>query len=108
MLVDRSPVFFAFFLFWALLAISSFLFFHFNRDAPLKRRVYPIFLIGSSVILVTFGAYASDGHPTALIVLIPIVSLITFLNFRRISFCPRCGRTLYHRGSLGPASSCRH
>ena len=105
---SKESAFLVFFVFWALLGLSSFLFFHFNRDAKLKKRVFPFFVVGVGVIFGTFAAYTTGWHPAVLMVMLPLVGLITFLNLRTTKFCDSCGRTLYRQSLFGPSKFCPH
>lgn len=104
----KGPVFFAFFVVWAILGISSFLFFHLNRDAKTKKKIFPFFVIGVGIIFSTFVAWSSDWAPFVLFFFIPAVGLITFLNLRTTKFCESCGRTLYKQSLLDPPRFCPH
>jgi hypothetical protein len=105
---DKQQVFQAFFAFWIVLGVSSFLFFQLNRDSKLKKRVLPFFVVGVGVIFGTFAAWMSNWQPFVLAFFIPMVALITFLNLRTIKFCPSCGRTLYRQPVFAKASFCSH
>ena len=104
----KEPVFFAFFVFWAILGISAFLFFHLNRDAKLKKKVFPVFVIGVGVIFGTFVAWMSGWQPFVLLAFLPMVGLVTFLNLRTTKFCESCGRTIYKQPLFSPSRFCPH
>ena len=104
----KEPVFFSFFVFWVVLGISAFLFFHLNRDARLKKKIYPWFVVGIGIIFASFSAWMSDWQPFVFLVMLPMVALITFLNIRMTKFCESCGRTVYRQPLLGPSKFCPH
>ncbi|MGD9636839.1 MAG: hypothetical protein AB7G28_16450 [Pirellulales bacterium] len=86
------PIFFGV---WLVLGISSAAFFYFNRNATLKRKVFPPFVIFVGVLFLTFaGLMGPAREPFFLVVIIPFVALITFVNIRNTRFCDACGKTL--------------
>jgi hypothetical protein len=103
---DRNNVFVPFMVIWFALAISSFLFFHFNRNATLKRRAFPPFVFIVSVIFGCFVAYVSRDHLQILFVAVPMIMLISFLNIRKTRFCGACGRTLYQQPIFSRSQYC--
>ena len=104
--LGEKNAFFTFAIVWVILGISSFLFFHLNRDAALKRRIFPIFVISVGVVFGCFVAYMSRGYLQVLFVAIPMISLITFLNLRKTRFCDACGRTLYQQPIFSRSQFC--
>ena len=86
----------------SMLAIS--LFFHVSRNAPLKRRLWPIWLLITGFIF-TVGGWWLGGPPVAMLfVLVSIASL--YLNRRRMHFCDNCGRSVYRTLFEGPIRYC--
>jgi hypothetical protein len=81
---------------WVALGLASFLFFHFNRNAALKRIAFPMFIVTVGVLFGTF-VYLSTGrqHPQMMYLAVPAIVLISFLNIRQTRFCEACGKTLY-------------
>jgi hypothetical protein len=105
--VSDSKIFFGpFIVIWFALAISSFLFFHFNRNTTLKRRVFPPFVVIIGVFFGCFVAYISRGHLQILFVAVPMIVLISFLNIRKTRFCGACGRTLYQQPIFSRSQYC--
>jgi hypothetical protein len=95
----------AFFVLWAVLGVGSALFFWLNRDAALKRKVFPPLMIGAGVIFI--GFIWLTGAPTQfLFIAIPAVVLISFLNIRGMKFCDSCGRTIHSQNPFSPAEFC--
>lgn len=105
---DKPGVLVVFFVFWTALAIGSFLFFQFNRDAKLKRRAWPVVVIGSGVIFGSFVIYFTGGDARMLFIMIPAIILISFLNLRRTRFCDSCGRTLHCQPVFSRLQFCPH
>jgi membrane-associated HD superfamily phosphohydrolase len=89
---ERFAVFFGI---WVVLGTSSFVFFTFNNDAPLKRRLHRFFIILIGVLFVIFTTWMS-GSTQALGFLIPAVFIITILNLMTTKLCNSCGSTLYN------------
>lgn len=104
----KVPVFFGFFAFWIILGLSAFAFFHLNRDAKLKKKVHPFFVVSVGVIFASFAGWMSDWEPFVFLVMLPMIALITFLNLRSTRFCEGCGRTLYRQPIFGTAKFCPH
>lgn len=92
---------FIFFICWVILGISSCIFYIFNRNAELKRKFHPWFVIGAGILFVVFVIWNFGLKKENIVVfsfLIPAVGLITFLNIKLTKFCDSCGRTLYWNG----------
>lgn len=79
---------------WAALGLGTLAFLHFNRNAALKRRVWPLISLGSSVLFLGF-AWQMGFKGEMLFVAVPMVVLITLLNIRNTRFCDACGSTLH-------------
>ena len=103
------PEFIAFMVFWGILGLSSFLFFHFNHNATLKRNVFPVFIILIGVIFGGFVYYIMGRqHPQVLLPLVPALIVISFLNIRTTRFCDACGKTLYRQPIFTRTQYCSH
>jgi hypothetical protein len=86
------PIFFGV---WIVLGISSAAFFFLNRNAALKRKVFPPFVIFIGVLFLTFGGLMGFARePFFFLLMVPFVALITFVNIRNTRFCDTCGKTL--------------
>jgi len=103
-----EKVFAAFAVFWIALSAAGFLFFHFNRNAALKRRIFPIFVITAAILFGSFIQYTSAGHTQILFLAIPMILLVSLLTLRRIGFCSACGRTIYERPVFSGSPPCPH
>ena len=103
------PEFIVFMVVWVLLGLGSFLFFHFNRNAALKRQVWPAFIIAVGLIFGGF-VYFSTGRqqPRVLYLMVPALLLISFLNIRQTRFCDSCGKTLYRQPIFSRTQFCPH
>lgn len=80
---------------WIGLGVVSWIFFSRSRDAALKRRVLRWGHIAASILFTGFVVLIT-GESWFLLVLVPAVALITFLNIRLTKFCGSCGATLYN------------
>jgi len=103
------PGFIAFILLCGVLGIGSVVFFTFNRNAALKRRIWPGFIIGGGLLFVSF-VYFSVGQqqPELLYFLLPMTALVSFINIRSTRFCDACGRTLTRQPILKRTQFCPH
>src|SRR5687767_6638119 len=103
------PELIAFMVVWCLLGVGSFLFFHFNRNAALKRRVFPAFVVAVGLIFGGFVYFsAGSQQPQVLYMLVPALLLISFLNIRQTRFCDSCGKTLYRQPIFSRPRFCPH
>ena len=91
------PAVVAVMLIWGALGLGSFLFFHFNRNAALKRRIWPAFIILVGAIFGGFMYYSGFRQPQAFYIFGPALIIISFLNIRTTRFCGSCGKTLYRQ-----------
>jgi hypothetical protein len=68
-------------------------FFLISRDARLKRRLWPAYPIGASILMLAF--LWLEGAPSELLYLaIPVFALGAFLSLRAVKFCDACGATV--------------
>src|SRR2546427_1001949 len=81
-------------IFWVLVgaAVGVSAFFQISRDAPLKRRWWPRWLLVTTVLFGLFGWYVA-GVPVALFLIASSI-LMNWLILRRTHFCDQCGRTV--------------
>jgi hypothetical protein len=100
--------FIAFMAVWVLLGLGSFLFFHFNRNAALKRRVWPVFIVAVGLVFGGFMYLSMGQQPQVLYLGVPAIILISFLNIRTTRFCDSCGKTLYQQPIFSRTQFCPH
>lgn len=81
---------------WVVLGIISALVFFVGKNVKLKRKLWPPFVIGTGVLFVAFS-YAMMPSEQSLMLIVPAVALITFLNLRSTRFCDSCGRTVINQ-----------
>lgn len=90
------PIFFGT---WVVLGIISFAIFFIGKNAQLKRKLWPPFVIGTGVLFIGFICAMGFGGQ-ALYIMVPAVVLITFLNLRSTKFCDSCGKTIINQNFL--------
>jgi hypothetical protein len=100
-LVLILPLFFAV---YVVITLSLQAFFVFSNDAALKRRVWPVYIIGSSVLFL--GLAAVVIHPFVICGLGPFAALFAFLALRRMRFCNACGATIWNRNMFMKSNFC--
>jgi len=93
---DPATIFPIFFATWVVLGVASFAFFQLNRNAALKRKLWPIFSVGVGILFIVF-AWLMGLRDRQLYFVFPAVALIAYLNVRFIKFCDSCGRTIYRQ-----------
>lgn len=96
------PIFFGV---WVVLGLLSGAFFFLGRNASLKRKVFPPLAVAAAILFVGF-VWAMGFPSHVLLVLIPVVVLITFLNLRSVKFCDDCGRTIINQIPFSPPQFC--
>ncbi len=88
---------------------ASALFFHWSRNAALKRTLFPIFWVVLALgwtAVVYRMAYRQD--PEIFFVFVTLLILSSFFNIRMMRFCDACGRTLRPKSIFQRDSFCRH
>lgn len=95
------PVFFGV---WVVLGLFSVAFF-LNKNAPLKRKVWPPFIIATGLLFIGFTL--AMGIPRHMLgIIVPAVALITILNLRAVQFCNSCGATIMSQNPFVKAAFC--
>ncbi|MEO8390984.1 MAG: hypothetical protein ABI893_04590 [Polaromonas sp.] len=90
---------------WVVLGLGSSAFFFLNKDAALKRRVWPGFTVVTGVVFLFF-VWLMGAGAEVLLVGVPAVVLITALNLRAVRFCDSCGKTLMNQNPFSPPRFC--
>ncbi len=103
--LNPEQIFPIFFVVWVGLGLFSACFFFLNKNAPLKRKVWPRFMILTGVLFVGF-VWSMSGSAQMLFILVPAVTLITLLNLRALHFCDACGATLINQNPLSRPAFC--
>ena len=108
----REGVGLSLFFFWIVFAAGVSLFFWLNRNAKLKRRIWPVLSVLSGIIFGVICYCLTAGDGAILFIVVPAVVIISYLNTRLTCFCNSCGRTLWARPELRrpltPPESCRY
>ena len=102
----RNDLFDVFFVTWVTVGVALAAFFHFSRNARLKRRVWPIAVIGTGTLFVAFVFALEKLNVEAMFFVVAVVALISFLNIRSAKFCESCGRTVVSSNPFSPARFC--
>jgi hypothetical protein len=89
-----------FILVWIALGISGLFLFFLNNNAKFKKKYFPRYIILLGVLFSAFTLVAilveGENFFTWLITL-PVIALISLLNFRNTKFCDTCGKTNFSR-----------
>lgn len=100
--------FMIFFAGWAVLAIASAAFFYGPFSGRLKRRVWPVVVVGAMVAFGGFVWWQFTDPPWVLLALLPVIA---WINIKMGRFCEACGA--YQRRlvtapwqSIRPSSNC--
>jgi hypothetical protein len=78
---------------WIVLGIVGLWNMYLDRDVARKKRLLPVFIIGSGALFVMF-VFLIRGNFRILAFMIPAVVLISLLNLRMIRVCSACGSTI--------------
>jgi hypothetical protein len=90
---------------WVVLGIGGIFLFHLRKDVAFKRKWFPWFIVLIGVLFVFFSttiavlSSQSLGALRALVFVVPVVCLISWLNIRCAKFCDKCGSTVYRQFS---------
>jgi hypothetical protein len=97
---------------WIVLGIGGFIAFYLSKDVSFKRRWFPRYVIGGGVLFVVFATTLtvlesrSASALGMLVVMVPMVVLITYLNLKFTKFCDTCGATLVDHNWFSPMKFC--
>lgn len=103
--IHHRSFFPAFFIIWILLGLGWFLFFTFNKNSTLKKRLLPVFIIGTGILFIGFVTVMTH-QLKPLLFLVPTTALICYLNLRNINICDSCGCTVYSTVHFMKAAYC--
>src|SRR2546428_304086 len=89
-----TEIFPIFFVTWVVLGIGTALF-YWRAGLAAKRRWHPWLIFGGGGLFIFFVAIMTRVHTLrVLLLVVPVVTLISFLNWKFTKFCPACGKTL--------------
>ena len=106
MVIGHAPQGFpVFVVIWVLMGFGLSAFLSLNRNAALKRKVWPIASVATGLVFIVF-ALTMGAPVSALVIMVPFVGLITLLNLRAMKFCDRCGKTIRTRNVFSSTKFC--
>ena len=97
---------------WIVLGIIGFATFFLNRDAALKRKWFPRYIVLVGILFVLFvtaeavAGAKSSASPGMLVLMVPTVVLISYLNLKFTKFCDECGDTIIEQNWFSPTRFC--
>lgn len=97
---------------WVVLGIVCFVLFFLGRNTELKRTWWPRFVIAVGVLFALFSTALSVlSSPSweslgILIVVVPAVAVISYLNIKFTKFCGSCGATVFDQNWFSPTRFC--
>lgn len=103
--MNTSDMIFFFAFFWVLFIGARLFVFAVNIDIHLKKRIWPVIIIGLGIMLLWF-AWMLHFPAQYYWMLLPIVGLIVFVNLRGFYFCVPCKRMIAHKQILSPPTHC--
>lgn len=74
-------------------SLLSFALFYINKNAQFKRKYYPLFSVVTGALFLFIVYLQGFVNHQFWMVIVPIVSLITFMNIRGAKFCDNCGKS---------------
>jgi len=90
---------------WLIIVIAGAIFFDRNRNATLKRRLWPLWIGGSSASFVE-AVSSALGHIS--IATAAIAILVGLLNLFAQKFCNGCGQSQYCNNPFRSSNKCDH
>ena len=90
---------------WVTLGIVGFFLFFFSKNVEFKKKYYPWYVISAGVLFALL--MLMTGMPIfPLVIFLPVIALITYLNLRNIKFCDSCGKTIVNRAWFSKVNYC--
>ncbi len=88
---------------WGLFGLVTFLFFKFNKNARLKRVVFPIVQIAltAAFLLFIWNVWEAEIGPFFFF-MVGITLVIGVVNYRSVVFCDACGASSYTKSLKRP------
>jgi hypothetical protein len=102
---SAEQVFPVFFGVWVVLGLFSTVFFFLNKNANLKRKVWPPFVIATGLLFLGF-TWAMGFPAHVMYIAAPAVFVITLLNLRAMRFCSSCGATQMSQNPFSKPEHC--
>ena len=102
---ELSGIELAFLVVWIALAIVGTVFFRFSRNAKLKRRLFPRYVVTAWLLVLLYVGYYARSWQMFLLVAI-IATLFLSLHIRQVRFCDTCGATSFDTGWFSRPEYC--
>ncbi|MEL4890495.1 hypothetical protein PQU63_03615 [Xanthomonas protegens] len=100
---DLYPYLFGF---WAAIGLVALAFFNFNKNAPLKRRVFIVASIATDVMLLVFF-WVADAPPLFLAAAVGFMAYGLWQTIHLIRFCDACAALNAPQGHRQARTECR-
>ena len=94
---------YAFMAAWVAVGVIFWAFFRFNRNARLKRVLYPLVVVATGA---AFFAYVAAVFGLVSVAVAPFILLIVVVNLRLTRFCDACGASVYAKNSFSRPRAC--
>ena len=91
---------------WVALGIAGLWVTYLDKNVARKKRLIPVCIVGAGAIFTLFAFLMTGGEWGAMLLVIPAVVLITFLNLRQFRVCSACGRTIHSGMWFAKAEFC--
>jgi hypothetical protein len=96
------PIFFGT---WVVLGVIGFVIFSLGKDAKLKRKLWPPFVIGTALLFAFFVSLM--GFPAFTFIFMgPMLVLIVYLQLKNTKFCDNCGKTIMNQNFFSKPKYC--
>lgn len=100
----RPEVIFPLFLAVWLALLGFVTLFYLKASLAARRRWHPVVVIGGALIFLTFVTALLPA--SAFVVIVPVVALMSFLNYKMTKFCGSCSATVVQRPPWRQLSAC--
>lgn len=90
---------------WFPLMIAGTALFYFGKDASLKRRLWPGYLVVGGILFVSI-IWVIGFPREVLFIMVPAVAVIMGLNIKSTQFCDGCGALVPSKNFLNKPDTC--
>ena len=90
---------------WVCLGLAAFFLFYLGHDYRFKVKYYPPFVVGTAVVFLVF-AILTGFPPAAFLMIVPALTVISYLNIHNTRFCRNCGKGVVKRSFMDRRRSC--
>ncbi|GAL02588.1 hypothetical protein JCM19237_5481 [Photobacterium aphoticum] len=103
----QQDLFIIFAIVWVGMAIGSYMLFQRGKDVERKRKLWPMYTIGSNVVV---GAVIVYMQPPLylMLALLALMVPVTVLTIRSTKFCDACGSPSRSPFFMKPPANCSH